>query len=250
MRRRAAATGSGKQSRRWPSLCALLKLPLQAAVSSCSPPPLRSRTKALPALETCPCRTCRSCSEEQIKTYLEKTLGEAPRPQWGVSAAAVAGPALLDRHVPAPFPRTRALVLSQQTSARLPTPLAHPSGPLCCAPHGHARLACCDRHGFAIRFQAAQLRPHSMPDIAQHRRPSPGAQRLVQLRGRAVHLGAGPPGGRGADEEVRQARAGAQVSQRSGGAGRLQVGWWLPSNESRLCSWSKVVHTLPVVCGL
>jgi hypothetical protein len=26
-------------------------------------------------------------SEEQIKGYLEKTLGEAPRPAWGVSAA-------------------------------------------------------------------------------------------------------------------------------------------------------------------
>lgn len=30
-------------------------------------------------------RVTSNCSEEQIKTYLEKTLGEAPRPQWGVS---------------------------------------------------------------------------------------------------------------------------------------------------------------------
>lgn len=31
------------------------------------------------------CTSLPACSEEQIKTYLEKTLGEAPRPQWGVS---------------------------------------------------------------------------------------------------------------------------------------------------------------------
>lgn len=40
------------------------------------------------------------CSEEQIKNYLEKTLGEAPRPQWGVSAAAARAFARAPRNHP------------------------------------------------------------------------------------------------------------------------------------------------------
>jgi hypothetical protein len=48
-------------------------------------PPVQLPLASLSSLLLCLSAPALPCSEDQIKNYLEKTLGEAPRPPWGVS---------------------------------------------------------------------------------------------------------------------------------------------------------------------
>lgn len=108
--------------------------------------------------------------------------------------------------------------------------------------------------GIMLSFGPAGLAPN--PSCLPCHPPTtlPGAQRLVQLRGRALHLGPGPSSGRGVDKEVRQARAGPQV-RRQAGVGGWEDGahsWLLASKawtgrHRKPCPWRSCAAALEVV---